>query len=172
MFEKFTHTARAAVMDAQEQALRCDAKMIDTSHLLLAVIEAADDSAALLREYLPDDEALNALYSAATSELDPAALTSLGIDLTAVSKKADTVFGPGALSASHKKRRHMPFAHEAKRCLELALREAVKRSDREISTRHILLGILREECAGRTALSHQGVDTTALQTRLRRSDAA
>ncbi|MGW4235133.1 hypothetical protein ACWEF9_38800, partial [Streptomyces sp. NPDC004980] len=38
---------------------------------------------------------------------------------------------------------HIPFTNPAKKTLELALREAIHRKEREISTAYLLLGILR-----------------------------
>ena len=38
----------------------------------------------------------------------------------------------------------MPFTPEAKKALELALREAIAAGDREIGAEHVLLGLLRE----------------------------
>ena len=39
---------------------------------------------------------------------------------------------------------HVPFTPQAKKALELALREAVAAGDRELHPEHVLLGLLRE----------------------------
>jgi hypothetical protein len=53
---------------------------------------------------------------------------------------------------------HIPFSPDAKKVLELALREAIRSSDRRIGTEHILLGILRDTGSpGAQILIDQGI---------------
>ena len=63
-----------------------------------------------------------------SGELDAGALASVGIDLEAVSASADEVFGRGALDQARRSptKGHIPFTADAKKALELALREAVR----------------------------------------------
>ncbi|MDD7937315.1 Clp protease N-terminal domain-containing protein [Actinomycetospora lutea] len=82
---------------------------------------------------------------------DKAALASVGIDLDEVRERVEDAFGPGALestrAAGSRGRRwgHIPFDRAAKKVLELALREAIRRGDRSIGTEHVLLGMLHSE---------------------------
>jgi hypothetical protein len=59
---------------------------------------------------------------------------------------------------------HIPFGKPAKKSLELALREALRLSAREISAGHLILGVLRTDEPGVGAvLSASGVDPAALR---------
>ena len=50
MFERFTDTARHAVVQAQKDARRLGHNYIGCEHLLLAVAAAADPASAVLRD--------------------------------------------------------------------------------------------------------------------------
>jgi ATP-dependent Clp protease ATP-binding subunit ClpA len=90
-------------------------------------------------------------------EGDAAALRSIGIDLDAVRASLEAAFGADALGrvAPQEKPRgrfgfgegmnfgHIPFTREAKKTLELSLREALARGDKSIEAAHLLLGVLR-----------------------------
>lgn len=79
---------------------------------------------------------------------------SLGIDLEAVRRSAEKVFGPGALDRGRRQRRglfgrrggagggHIPFDREAKSALEGSLRAALAHQHNYIGTEHLLLGLL------------------------------
>lgn len=59
--------------------------------------------------------------------------------------------------------RHIPFGSDAKKVLELALREAIRRDDRRIDVEHILLGILRDgRSSGARLLADAGVTRSAM----------
>ena len=93
---------------------------------------------------------------AALGDEDAEALQAIGIDLPAVRAKIEEVFGPGALDFPgvparrgllHRRGKQpgrVPFTARAKKFLELAVREAVRRGQRYIGTEHLLLGLLRE----------------------------
>ncbi|MEJ2887633.1 Clp protease N-terminal domain-containing protein [Actinomycetospora sp. OC33-EN06] len=92
---------------------------------------------------------------------DRDALASVGIDLDEVRDRIEEAFGPGALestrAAGRDRRRlwgHIPFERGAKKVLELALREAIRRGDRSIGSEHILLGLLHEETGRSSGLLH------------------
>ena len=77
------------------------------------------------------------------------------------------MFGPGALErAGRTPGGHIPFTPDAKKALELALREAIRLHHRSIGAGHLLLGILRAENPGRALLKRAGVDTDALREAL------
>lgn len=99
-------------------------------------------------------------------EKDTAALRTIGIDLDAVRAAVEESFGPGALdgSTAHEAgnqgpwwrrrdrpsqqtgapRGHIPFTPQAKKVLELSLREALALKHDYIGTEHLLLGLIRE----------------------------
>jgi ATP-dependent Clp protease ATP-binding subunit ClpA len=166
MFERFTKEAKAAVVDAQRVARDTGSRNVDTRHLLVALMASPGPVRRSLRETGADVEALDAKARAdlRAGGLDSEALAALGIDLDAVRRQADAVFGAGALErAGRTSRGHIPFAPEAKKALELSLREAIRLKQRSIHSSHLLLGILRGESLGRAVLLHAGVDTDALR---------
>lgn len=171
MFERFSSEARGAVTAAQDVARATASRAIDTRHLLVALAEGAagpDSATAALREVgIEPDRLAGALRSELTADgLDSEALGSLGIDLTAVRRRTDEVFGAGALDHAGRSPGHIPFTRDAKKALELALREALRLKQKPIDVRHLLLGIIRAECPGRDALLERGVHLEALRRAL------
>jgi ATP-dependent Clp protease ATP-binding subunit ClpA len=169
MFERFTKEARAAVVGAQEVARETSSRSIDTRHLLVVLAESPGPTCRALRESGIDVEtfAAKARADLRAGGLDGDALAGLGIDLDAIRRQADAVFGPNALErAGRTPRGHIPFTPDAKKALELALREAIRLRQKSIRTGHILLGILRGESPGRALLLQAGVDLDALRTAL------
>ena len=115
MFERFTDRARRVVVLAQEEALLLGHGWIGTEHLLLG----------LLRE----EEGL------ARRVLD-----ALGVTLEPVRDQVRTLVPAGQQAPTGQ----VPFTPEAKRVLELSLREALQLGRDDIGTEHILLGVARE----------------------------
>ena len=114
MFERFTDKARRVVVLAQDEARRLGHTYIGTEHILLGLLREDDGTAAR-------------------------ALESLGVGLQAARHRveAETGRGPGQSG-------HIPFTPEAKRTLELSLREALQLGENYIDTEHILLGLVRD----------------------------
>ncbi|WP_067861724.1 Clp protease N-terminal domain-containing protein [Nocardia shimofusensis] len=161
MFERFSRSARTAVVAAQEEARELRSPRIDVEHVLLGLLAHAEpglsalvaDSAGLTHE-----SARRALAEAgAGAPLGPEdaeALRSIGIDLDAVRESLEASFGADALDRAEPQQRrglfgrdrsggHVPFTREAKKVLELSLREALARKDKSIESGHMLLAVLR-----------------------------
>ncbi|GGU08483.1 Clp protease N-terminal domain-containing protein [Nocardioides albus] len=179
MFERFTRPARDAVTAAQTYAAELGHERIGDDHLLLAIRASSDSTAArALADCGVDAARLRAEVERAHGRLgndDADALSTLGIDLDAVRSKVEEVFGAGALDGGKPRRRlggHIPFTKDAKKVLELSLREAIRLEDRSIGTEHILLGILRAEGEGHAALRALDVDAAALRRTLEHDEAA
>ncbi len=173
MFERFTRSARNAVIDAQEVARSTGSSRVDTRHVLVALLGGDGDGYVgavcdAVRAAGGDPARIAALARGdiESSGLDRDALASIGIDLDAVTERADEVFGAGALGRGRRTRRHIPFTRDAKKALELALREAIRLGERSIDTRHLLLGLLRADCPGRASLAENDVDLALLRRRL------
>lgn len=160
MFERFTRTARVAVVLAQEEARDLDARAIGAEHLLVGVLQSAGrDLAAVLSGFGVTAEAVRARLAAADSgrsafDEDAESLQAIGIDLQAVRAAVERSFGLGAfddaLRQSGRRRRrrgHIPFTRSAKKTLERALREALAHKSREVASEHVLLAILRGDDA-------------------------
>lgn len=115
MFERFTSQARRVVALAQEEAGMLGHHYIGTEHILLALVR--EDSGLAAR-----------------------ALGALGITQEAARRQAGEITGPGEPGPQ---RGHIPFTPEAKKTLELALREAIALGHISVGPEHILLGLVR-----------------------------
>ncbi|MFC4375812.1 Clp protease N-terminal domain-containing protein [Nocardia halotolerans] len=160
MFEKFTKNAKVAVVMAQEEAKELGAERIGPEHVLLGVLASPEpELVTVLDAHGITAETVRAAARANGAPLgedDAAALRSIGIDLDAVQASVAENFGPEAWDRADPAPKrgllsrlmgtdwgHIPFTTEAKKSLELALREALHRKDREITSTHVLLGVLR-----------------------------
>ena len=153
MFERFTRPARAAVVLAQEHARTLGAEEVGSVHLLIGVCTTEGPGATLLaRHGITGDQVREAARTAgAAARLpDAEALAGLGIDLEEIRRRVEDTFGPGALegtrAAGRRGRRrtwgHLRFTRDAKKTLELAVREAVRRGDGHIGSEHLVLAFL------------------------------
>ncbi|MFD3812712.1 Clp protease N-terminal domain-containing protein [Rhodococcus sp. NPDC058639] len=184
MFEKFADSARSAVVAAQSEAKRLEAQRIHPSHLLLGVLVSADEplrallaDADLTVDGLRADCAAQASGDALGAE-DAAALDTIGIDLDAVKSRLEETFGEGVLDRDPSgqggagranlwgRLGHIPFDKDAKKVLELSLREALARHERVIRAEHVLLGVLRGGDPSATALVEAHVHRDELRRRL------
>jgi ATP-dependent Clp protease ATP-binding subunit ClpA len=165
MFERFTDAAREAVVAAQSEAAALGSGRIGTEHLLLGVAAVPGRAGEVLAAHgaTPDK-----LRSATRPQLDRDALATLGIDLDEVRRRVEASFGPGALeSGRRRKGGYIPFTPEAKKALELALREALSQGDKHIGGDHVLLGLLRDEKTEAVAvLSRVGASREAVRAAL------
>jgi len=115
MFERFTDRARRVVVLAHEEARLLRHHYIGTEHILLGLINEGQGLAAQ-------------------------ALESLGVSLHAARAEVRETVGEGKKAPAG----HIPFTPQAKKVLELSLREALHLGHNYIGTEHILLGLLRE----------------------------
>ena len=142
MFERFTRDARQAVTAAQRAARELGHRRLGTEHLLLGIAAADDAAAATLAAGGATPERLRAILA----DTAPAeALSAIGIDLEEVRRRAEASFGPGALERGRGRGGNDSprFTPQAKKALELGLREALALGDDYIGTEHVLLGVLR-----------------------------
>lgn len=183
MFERFTRDARAIVVRSQEEARELGHDHIGTEHVLLAMLEHGEGTAAeaLAACGATADDLRQRVIEGNRDErdaLDPEALASLGIDLDEVRRATEATFGPGALDGAASRRRprgHIPFTRRAKKTMELALREAIQLKHNDIRDGHLLLGLIREgEGLGPRTLVDAGVDLGMLRDEVlrRMSEAA
>ena len=180
MFERFTDRARRVLVLAEEEARSLGHNYVGTEHLLLGVARERDGVGAVVLTRLGFDAGaaraeVRRVVSEGAAGLEPGdadVLRSIGIDLDEVRRQAEDAFGPGALERAGWRRRcrarvgpGLAFTPRAKRCLELALREALTLKHGYIGTEHVLLGLLREgEGLAATLLCRQGVDLDAART--------
>ena len=130
MFERFTDEARMVVVASEEHCRQAGHQEVGTGHILLALID--------------DPNGLTAR-----------ALTAEGVSPDRVREAVGAALGPG----QGKTAGHIPFAADAKKVLELSLREALRAQSDHIGVESILLGLLRDEKSlGAITLTGLGVD--------------
>ncbi|TNC28513.1 Clp protease N-terminal domain-containing protein [Amycolatopsis alkalitolerans] len=149
MFEAFTQDAREAVVAAQRDAAEVGAREVTPLHLLIALLRGQESAAVRLLTNLGvavDDvvaEAGRVRRRGGISEADAEALGEFGIDVDRIIDRVEEVHGPSALAGSGrgKKGKHIRFADESKKALELTLREVVGLGARNLGSEHILLAL-------------------------------
>lgn len=168
MFEKFTDSARTAVVRAQEEARERRSDRIGPEHLLLALLRRpGTPGEELLRAAGVDAVEVDRVLAAAPPH-DAEALATLGIDLDEVRRAAEESFGPGALDRTAPRRGrwfagHLPFEKTSKKALELALREALRLGDRHIGTEHLVLGLLHPDHTASRILERHGLTLAGMR---------
>ena len=130
MFQRFTDRARRVVVLAQHEARTLDHDYIGTEHILLGLIDEGQGVATT-------------------------ALTSMGISLEDMRQAVQDTIGRGAQPPESG---HIPFTPQAKKVLELSLRESVQLGHEYIGTEHILLALIREGGGAAQLLAGTGVD--------------
>jgi len=130
MFERFTDEARMVVVASEEHCRRAGHPEVSTGHILLALLDNPDGLTHRVLE---------------TEEVSPGA----------VRERLLAVLGPGRAETEG----HIPFSTDAKKVLELSLREAIRSQSDHIGVEHVLLGLLRDENSmGAVTLAEFGVD--------------
>ena len=134
MFERFTERARKAMVLAQEEAGNFNHNYIGTEHILLGLLREEEGLAARVLE-------------------------SLDITVERVRAQVVRIVGSGEEVTSGQ----IPFTPRAKKVLELGLREALALSHSDITTYHLLLGLLVEgEGVAARVLRDVGADAPAI----------
>lgn len=113
---RLAEEARHVVRRAVGHARQTGTSHVGTEHLVLALLDDPDSHASR-------------------------AITGLGGSVEEIRSAAHSEHESGRTSGGSG---HVPFSPDAKKVLELALREAIRSGDRRIGTEHILLGILRD----------------------------
>lgn len=130
LFARFNDAARAVVMESMEQARASGHDHIDTGHIVLALV-------------------------ANPKGLTARAISAQGVSPDEVRAAILNAIGPpsdGPLPD------HIPWASDARKVLDLSLREAFRRQDGPIGAEHILLAVLRDQKSlGATTLAGLGV---------------
>jgi len=136
MFERFTDQARKIVVLAQQEARELDSGRIGTEHLLLGMLRQP--------------------VGVATHALNAAGVTYDAVRAV-VADRFEATGGPEG---------HLPFTNEAKRSLELALRESLAAGDQHLDGEHVLAGMLRVPQGATEVLGELGVDIDKLRSTL------
>jgi len=178
VFERFEPTARQAFIDARDEARRAGRDRIGSEHVLLGLLAEPGAAADALIAAGLDLESLRARLPRGSHQapagLDAEGLASVGIDLDAVRRATDAAFGPGALDrAAVPGASRLPIADDARAGLARAVRQAQQLGQRQISSGHMLLGLIDQRRNGAlTLLTQSGVDISALRADVLRRIAA
>jgi prophage maintenance system killer protein len=135
---RFTDRARQAVRLAQEEALLLRHGHVGTEHLLLGLVYEGEGVAAQVLE-------------------------SLEISLEEVRARVEEIIGRGQDPPAD----HVLFTPQAKKVLELSLREALALGHHYVGTEHLLLGLLEEgESTAAQVLATLGADHARVRERV------
>ncbi len=155
--EPGTRRADGVLAVAAREATAHGAVAIGTAHVLVGLCADRDGVAgrtlaALGFGLIESRGGLVAVDDAAewtAPGLDGRALATLGVDLEAVRRRAEAVFGAGALDQAGRDERYTP---RLRRVLDHARVEALALGHAFIGTEHLLLGILDEPDGGAARL--------------------
>jgi ATP-dependent Clp protease ATP-binding subunit ClpA len=173
VFERFTKQARQVVLATVREAAESGVDKAGPEHILLCLAAGDGLGGRVLAGYGVTAEALRAAAASRTRTVrltddEIRALSALGIDAEEVFRRVEEAFGPDAFDeavpteAPPRRRRGLlggPFSREAKKVLELSLREAIALGHRHIGSEHILLAVLRAGVPApmSTVLTERGV---------------
>jgi ATP-dependent Clp protease ATP-binding subunit ClpA len=115
MFERYTDRMRRMIVRSEELARQRHHDRIGPEHLLLGLVD--------------DEEAVGSQV-----------LRAMDISLDQIRQRVDEIIGEGQGTPTG----HIPFTPQAKKVLELGLREALQIGDRHIGTEHHLLALIRD----------------------------
>jgi len=149
MFERFDRDARAAVEHAKEEATRSGKREIGTEHLLLGLLSRPGHASEALTAAGADAEDLRAqIVPSEADATPPASAATPGPERT------------GAQDAAVE----LPMSSHARRALELAMQATQRFRHRDISSAHLLLGIIDQPHNGAVkALSVAGIHVGTLR---------
>jgi ATP-dependent Clp protease ATP-binding subunit ClpA len=153
MFNRFSRSARAAVVAAVEEAQRRGDARIGTEHLLLGLLHQAD-SVAVQAIGVDLDSARRALRT-----MDVDALAAVGVEVDV----EELPMLPPTKSSGHRS-----FTAASRDVLRRTLVEAQRRRARQLSPAHLLLALLDGDPRDPATqlLSRLGVDAVVVRSRL------
>lgn len=127
--DRLTNRAKQVAVVAQECARQTGHAQVSSAHLVRALVGETQGLAAL-------------------------AVQAQGAEIEQIREAAGAVLGSGGQDVPE----HVPYGTEAKKVMQIALREALRFGHNYVGTEHILLGMLRaEETAGARVLTDAGV---------------
>jgi ClpA/ClpB-like protein len=175
VFERFGRDLRTAVVLGFEEAKALDATRVRPEHLLLGLaLEREGPAAALLAEHgLDETTARRLVHERSGSDLDGAALATIGIDVDQVRASVEQTFGRGALDrvGRRSRRHHLPLDAAARQVFHNTLRAHRAAGDRHARLDGIdmLLALLDTDDPGVLAVvDRAGIDPDVIRLTARR----
>ncbi|TVT59102.1 ATPase [Amycolatopsis rhizosphaerae] len=172
MFERFTGDARAAVVEAQRDALAHNSPEIAPLQVLTALLRVPDSGArrVLHRLGVPAEEivaeAERVRRRGGISLAEAEALGEFGIDVDEIVDRIERAHGPNALDAARARpgrRGRVPLTGDAKKTLELSLKELVRAGGKRLGSEHILLALAVLRGPASDVLARFGLDAPRLR---------
>jgi ATP-dependent Clp protease ATP-binding subunit ClpA len=172
MFERFTREARAVVVDAQLKAGEAGSERIDPLHLLAGLGRNSGGGVLAGLGVSPAEltaEIERVRRRGGMSDSDVEALAGFGIDVQQIVDRVEQTHGPRALVGGRRpgRRGHIPFTAEAKKTLELSLREALGLGDKFIGEEHLLLALASVPGPAADVLAQRDIDYLAVRQAVR-----
>jgi ATP-dependent Clp protease ATP-binding subunit ClpA len=171
VYDRFTALTKRAIVGARDAATSLGHDFIGTEHLLIGLAQTAGLASEALRAHGVE---LTALRSEAAGQMSArgvpatggngaiAALSTLGIDVSEIRRRADASFGAGSFQFPRP-----AFSLSAKQAVKASLEQARAAGHEEIDTEHLLLGVLAAEGDPAIAvLTSLGADVAALRQTL------
>ncbi len=179
MFERFSAQTRRTVGYAVAESHRLRAGRTGCQHLLIALArpEAGPAADALIAAGADQDRLRQFAEQDTPAPLDAGALAVLGIDLDAIRRSAEEAFGAGALDRPSRPSARGPargrLTADARKAIELALRQAQRSRDRVLSPGHLLIGLIDQgDNSALRLLAAAGLDPGQLRADVTRRMAA
>ncbi|WP_037354971.1 Clp protease N-terminal domain-containing protein [Amycolatopsis orientalis] len=171
MFEKFTHDARRAVVEAQAAAHEAGAREISAEAVFAGLARNENGEAVRLLKILGvsrEDvfaELARVRRRGGISDADAEALNEFGIDVDQIVERIEQTHGPGALAQASRptKRNHLPFTEDAKNALQMSVREAHELGDKHLGQEHLLLALVKQRGPVADFLAARGIDYPAVR---------
>jgi len=135
VFERFNDQARQVIALAAEEARMLNHNSVRTEDLLLAIVHEGEGAAAQ-------------------------SLATFGVQLPQLRRRVEEIVGIGREMPTA----HIPYAPDAKKVLELSLREAQELGHNYVGSEHLLLGLISEgEGLAIQILQQMGIDLNGLR---------
>lgn len=149
MFERFDPDARAAVVHARDEAARSGKREVGTEHLLLGLLSRPGHASDALTAAGADARDLRAQIAPSDADATLAGAAAEGSERLSPQDTDE----------------ELPMTHHARRALELAVQATQRFKHRNISSGHLLLGIIDQPHNGAVqALSVAGIRVGTLRS--------
>ncbi len=175
MFERFSGSARQAIIRSQEEAAAVGAVAVGPEHILAALAaQTGSVASSVLHDVGVTSEAIRRTLEAEDAE----ALGAIGISLDSVRTKVDHALGEGVwnqaladfpstiMAPSGRKQLELPFTVAGKEAIISSLGETRKLRQRVITPEHILLALVGHEDMVDAVLRRLGASPTDIRDRV------
>lgn len=162
MFERFSPSARRAILGSLDEAAAVGAVGVGPEHLLAAI---AAQKGSIASSILNDMGVTSVAIRRALEADDAEALGVIGISLDSVRMRVDHALGEGTWSDALAGL-ELPFTEAGKAAITSAVRETRKFRQRVITPEHILLALVGEENMVGSLLRQLGISPAQIQERV------